>query len=117
MFKYSKNLKLIVHEINDSNTNIAYLKKKVKQFCKERNWDQFHNPKDLAIGIVTEGVELLDIFRFKSAEEIKELFKNKDKRSQVEDELADVLYFIIRFAQMNNINLTNALLKKLKKMN
>jgi NTP pyrophosphatase (non-canonical NTP hydrolase) len=104
-----------VNEINDSNTNIAYLKEKVKQFCKERDWDQFHNPKDLAIGIVTEGAELLDIFRFKFPEEIEELLKNKDKLLQIKDELADILYFVIRFAQMNNIDLTDALLKKLEK--
>jgi NTP pyrophosphatase (non-canonical NTP hydrolase) len=104
-----------VYEINDSNTNIAYLKEKVKQFCKERDWDQFHNPKDLAIGIVTEGAELLDIFRFKFPEEIEELLKNKDKLLQIKDELADILYFVIRFAQMNNIDLTDALLKKLEK--
>ncbi|MFP3257101.1 MAG: nucleotide pyrophosphohydrolase [Candidatus Nanopusillus acidilobi] len=104
-----------MYEINDSNTNIAYLKEKVKQFCKERDWDQFHNPKDLAIGIVTEGAELLDIFRFKFPEEIEELLKNKDKLLQIKDELADILYFVIRFAQMNNIDLTDALLKKLEK--
>jgi len=104
-----------VYEINDSNTNIAYLKEKVKQFCKERVWDQFHNPKDLAIGIVTEGADLLDIFRFKFPEEIEELLKNKDKLLQIKDELADILYFVIRFAQMNNIDLTDALLKKLEK--
>lgn len=104
-----------MYEINDSNTNIAYLKEKVKQFCKERDWDQFHNPKDLAIGIVTEGADLLDIFRFKFPEEIEELLKNKDKLLQIKDELADILYFVIRFAQMNNIDLTDALLKKLEK--
>ena len=104
-----------MYEINDSNTNIAYLKEKVKQFCKERDWDQFHNPKDLAIVIVTEGADLLDIFRFKFPEEIEELLKNKDKLLQIKDELADILYFVIRFAQMNNIDLTDALLKKLEK--
>jgi hypothetical protein len=38
----------------------------VKQFSEERDWDQFHNPMDLAIGVVTEAAELLDIFRFKT---------------------------------------------------
>jgi len=52
-----------VYKINDSDTNIAYLKEKVKQFCKKRDWDQIHNPKDLAIRIAIEGAELLDIFR------------------------------------------------------
>ena len=41
----------------------------IKHFCEARDWDQFHNPKDLAIGISTEANELLDIFRFKSKED------------------------------------------------
>ncbi len=49
----------------DHNTNIQELKQKVKDFCDERDWDQYHNAKELAIGIVTEASELLDHFRFK----------------------------------------------------
>ena len=45
---------------------------KIKTFCEERDWDKYHNPKDLAIGISTEAAELLDLFRFKNNEEIQE---------------------------------------------
>ena len=44
--------------------NMKVLEEKIQKFCEERDWDQFHNPKDLAIGISTEANELLDIFRF-----------------------------------------------------
>ena len=60
----------------------------VKNFCEARDWDQFHNPKDLAIGISTEANELLDLFRFKSEEQMQEIF-NSPKREKVEEELAD----------------------------
>lgn len=63
--------------LSDKTTNIEELKKLVKEFCDERDWDQFRNAKDLAISIVTESPELLDHFRFKSEEEVKELFNNK----------------------------------------
>ncbi|SHJ32998.1 nucleotide pyrophosphohydrolase [Parasporobacterium paucivorans] len=87
----------------------------VRAFCGERDWDQFHNPKDLAIGISTEANELLDIFRFKNAEEMMGLFKEPKQREHIEEELADVLFFVLRFAQMNNIELKHALETKIEK--
>ena len=85
----------------DNKVTLEELKNQVKDFCEQRDWDQFHNPKELAIGISTEANELLQIFRFKSEEDMKSLMVS-DKRIEVEEELADVLYFVLRFAQMNN---------------
>ena len=80
--------------MGDSSTTVKELKDKVQKFCEERNWDQFHNPKDLAIGISTEASELLDLFRFKREEDIKEIMLDPDKRQKVGDELADVAYLL-----------------------
>ena len=85
----------------------------IKIFCEQRDWDQYHNPKDLAIGISTEAAELLDLFRFKNGEEIQQTLTNK--REAIEDELADVLFFVLRFAQMNDIDLKKALEHKMAK--
>lgn len=98
----------------DKNTTIAELKNKVKEFCEARDWDKFHNPKELAIGISTEANELLQIFRFKTPEEMSELMHSK-RKTEVEDELADCFYFILRFAQTNNIDLSAAVTNKLVK--
>ena len=49
---------------------LEYLTKEVQKFCEDRDWDQFHGPKDLAIGLSTESNELLDLFRFKSEEQM-----------------------------------------------
>ncbi len=100
--------------MNDNNTNILKLKDVVKEFCEERDWDQFHNPKDLAIGMSIEASELLEFFRFKNEDEIKEIFSS-DKRQKIEGEIADIFYGLLRFAQMNDIDLSSALLNKLKK--
>jgi NTP pyrophosphatase (non-canonical NTP hydrolase) len=94
---------------------IKELTELVKSFCEERDWDQFHNPKDLAIGISTEANELLDIFRFKSEKDMQQLFIDKDKREHIEEEIADVLFFVLRFAQMNHIDLQSALEMKINK--
>ena len=93
--------------------SINELQEEVKKFCEDRDWAQFHNPKDLAIGISTEANELLDIFRFKSEKEIIENFEKY--RGHIEEEIADVLFFVLRFAQMNGIDLTNSLENKMYK--
>lgn len=99
----------------DDTTTIEDLKRRIQCFCEERDWDQFHNPKDLAIGISTEANELLDIFRFKTEEQMKEIFLKEPSRVHVEEEIADVLFFIIRFAQMNNLDLDMCLKNKMEK--
>ncbi len=101
--------------MDDNITTINDLKYKVKKFCKDRDWDKFHNPKDLAIGISTEANELLDLFRFKNEHEIKKMMKDTKKREVIGEELADVFYFVIRFAQMNDFDLSDELQNKIKK--
>ena len=98
----------------DSKATIEELKWIVKRFCDDRDWAQFHSPKDLAIGISTEASELLEIFRFKSEKEIIEILKGP-RRIKVSEELVDVLYFVLRFAEMNNIDLSEELGKKIGK--
>jgi len=98
----------------DSNTTIDYLKYLVKKFCEDRDWDKYHSPKNLAIGIVTEASELLEIFRWKSEEDSYNLLKDPKKLEEIRHELADVFYFVLRFAQKYEIDLTNALIEKLK---
>ena len=101
----------------DRQTNINELKEKVRVFCEERDWDQFHNAKDLTIGIVTEASELLEHFRFKSEKQVDEMFKNESKKQELTEEMADVLYFLVRLAQKYDVDLTTELNNKIKKNN
>lgn len=87
----------------------------VKAFCEARDWDQFHSPDQLAIGLATEAAELLALFRFKTPGQASELLATPATREKVSDELADVYFFLLRFAQMNNIDLEAALSAKLAK--
>lgn len=89
--------------------------KTINQFCEERDWDQYHDSRNLAIGLVTEASELLELFRFKTDEQINEMFLDVTKKEQVEDELADVFFFLLRFASRKGISLENAFYKKMKK--
>lgn len=87
----------------------------VKAFCEERDWDQFHDPKDLAIGLSTEANELLDLFRFQSDSQMAEMMRDEAKREAISEELADVFFFLLRFAQKNGFDLRAALEDKLEK--
>lgn len=98
----------------DKDTKIDDLKEKVQKFCEARDWDQFHNPKDLAIMLITEASELLEIFRYKNEEEVKEIMNGK-KRVEVEEEVADIMFGLLRFAQMNDIDISSVLKDKLIK--
>lgn len=99
----------------DNETNISHLKEKIKNFCEDRDWDQFHGAKELAIGVITEASELLEHFRFKSEKEIEEFFKDIKKKEKISEEIADVLYFILRLAQKYDIDIATALNKKMEK--
>lgn len=105
----------MVTNTNSSSTELNALSLEVKRFCEERDWDQFHLPKDLAIGLVTESAELLDLFRFKSESQCREIISETGSREKVSDELADILFFVLRFAERTGISLSEALETKLEK--
>jgi NTP pyrophosphatase (non-canonical NTP hydrolase) len=100
---------------SDKSTTIDEVKQLVKAFCDERKWDPYHSPKDLAIGLVTESSELLELFRFVLEKDMPNLMKDPAARANMADELADSLYFILRFAQMYDFDLAQALRQKMKK--
>jgi len=99
----------------DTNTTIGQVKEWVKAFCDERGWDPYHSPKDLAIGLSTEASELLELFRFVFEKDMPAMMDDPAARAKMADELADSLYFILRFAQMYNFDLAECLKEKIKK--
>ena len=87
----------------------------MKAFCEARDWDQFHGAKDLAIGTVTEASELLEHFRFQTPEQINELLEDPKKRVAVGEELADTLFFLVRFSQRFGFDLSDCFANKMTK--
>ena len=76
------------------------------QFRNERDWEQFHNPKDLALALNIEASELLELFLWKSAEEA-----NKDK---IKEELADVFAYAFLIAEKYELDVKQIVLDKIK---
>lgn len=87
----------------------------VRDFCDARDCRKYHTPKELAIGMATESSELLQLFRFMTDERIAEMFEDAEQRQAIEDEVADTLLFLLRFADLNDIDLQAALSSKLKR--
>ncbi len=91
------------------------LSNRIREFCEERDWDQFHDIKELAIGLITESSELLEIFRFRCKEECAEMLNDPAKREKIEDELADVYFFLLRLSGRFGVDLPKALERKMQK--
>lgn len=89
--------------------------KQVRDFCDARSWRSYHTPKELAIGMATESSELLQLFRFMSDEHIAGMLEDTEQRQAIEDEIADTLLFLLRFSDLNGIDLPTALSSKLKR--
>ncbi|MBL1433959.1 nucleotide pyrophosphohydrolase [Candidatus Wolfebacteria bacterium] len=84
----------------------------VVSFRDARDWKQFHNPKDCSISLALEASEVLEHFQWKSEEEIEEYLKNS--KSEVADELADVLYWVLLMSNDLNIDIYKAFMEKLE---
>jgi NTP pyrophosphatase (non-canonical NTP hydrolase) len=82
-------------------------------YCETRDWDQFHDAKELAMSITVESAELLELFRFKSPNDMRHMFETPGTREKINDELADVLFAVLRFAQVYDIDLTEAFCRKM----
>ena len=90
------------------------LTKKIRKFVKERDWEQFHSPKNIAISISLESAELLEIFQWSRGLSWSE-FENDRLKSRAEEELSDVLIYLIRFADLAGIDLEKSAIEKIEK--
>lgn len=98
----------------DTLTTIEELKQITTKISQDREWGQFHSPKNIAIDISVEANELLEKFTWNTTEESYETIE-KD-RQEIENELADVLYGVLMFADKANIDLTSAFLHKVEEI-
>jgi len=93
--------------------SLADLQKVIRKFCDDRNWDQFHNGKDLSISLSLEAAELLEHFQWKNEEEVAKHLA--EQKPEVASELADVLYWVLLIANKFDINLVDAFTAKMTK--
>ena len=89
------------------------LKEKLAGFVKERDWDQYHNPKNLVLSLVSEVGELAEIFRWLTSEESSAAMETPQLAHQIEEELADVFNNLVLLAMKLKVNLLEVAEKKL----
>ncbi len=95
--------------------DIGALKKTLEEFAKERDWEQFHVPKNLAMALSTEAGELLEIFQWLTEKQATRINKDEETFGKVQDEIADVVVYAILLCKYLDIDLPNAISNKMKK--
>jgi dCTP diphosphatase len=91
--------------------DLAELRLRVREFVAERDWDRFHSPKNLAMALSVEASELVELFQWLTEEESAGL--DAGRRQRAAEELADVLWFLVRIADRLDIDLLEAAEAKL----
>jgi len=94
-------------------SKIEDLTKKIIEFRNNRDWQQFHNSKDVALSLVLEAAEVLEHFQWKNENEMKDYIQSH--KEAIGEELADVLYWVLLMSHDLGIDITEALEKKLEK--
>lgn len=93
--------------------DLNLIKEKLKKFSRERDWEQFHSPKNLAMALSVEVAELVEIFQWSNDGGIKEI-DNPEIRKHIEEEIADIFNYLIKFVDLMEIDLEEVSLKKIK---
>jgi dCTP diphosphatase len=86
---------------------------KLRDFAKERDWEQFHSPKNLAMALVVEAAEIVEHFQWLTQEQSKNL--PPDKLNEIKEEIADVMIFLTNLADKLGIDLLEAAKEKIEK--
>ncbi|RCS58179.1 nucleotide pyrophosphohydrolase [Parvibium lacunae] len=94
---------------------LSKLEKTLTEFAQARNWTQFHSPKNLAMALTGEVGELVEIFQWLSEAESKLVAHHPHTSEAVRDELADVFIYLVRMAQVLEVDLNQAITQKLQK--
>ena len=87
------------------------LRRELAEFARERDWDQFHAPKNLVMALSVEVAELVEHFQWMTPEESRAL--DRKKRAGVEEELADVFLYLVRIADKLDVDLWDAARRKI----
>ena len=109
------NFKVELRVMKDADTHLQEIKDRVLAFAKERDWEQFHAPKNLSMAIAAEAAELMEHFLWQSPEASCSDMEAENLRSKVEEELADVFIFAIEFANMTGIDIATIIDTKMRR--
>ena len=99
----------------DDRITLGELRIRVRDFVAQRDWEQYHTAKNLAMSIAIEAAEIMEHFQWLSAPEAATLLGEPCQRAAVADELADVIIYCLSFANATGIDLSDAVLAKIER--
>ncbi len=101
--------------MNDQETTVGELRKLVDDFVDERDWQQFHSPKNISMALAIEAAELMEHFQWITIDASRAIVDEPDKLAEVGEELADVLAYTVAMANSLGIDLAATLEAKMVK--
>ncbi len=104
-----------MHMTTDQETRISELRQMVREFVDERDWQQFHSPKNLSMALAIEAAELMEHFQWITPDASREIGRDDDKLREVAEELADVLCYAMAIANELHIDIASAMRDKMIK--
>jgi NTP pyrophosphatase (non-canonical NTP hydrolase) len=99
--------------LTDAATTVSDLKTRVLAFVRERDWEQFHSPKNLSMALAAETGELMEHFLWATAEQSRAIANEPARRAKIADELADVVIYALEFANMTGLDVSAAIEAKM----
>lgn len=93
--------------------NLEEIRMRLAEFARQRNWDQFHTPKNLSMALAAEAAELLEIFQWLTEEQSKGVAGSEKDMALVRQEMADVFIYLVRLADKLGVDLEKAVLEKI----
>ncbi|MGY3909628.1 nucleotide pyrophosphohydrolase [Aeromonas piscicola] len=96
---------------NQSEQSHEFLKEQLRQFATKRDWNKFHNAKNLSMALSVEASELVEVFQWLTEKESENL--SEKQHIKVEEELADIFLYLLRISDVVNVDLFDAANKKL----
>src|SRR5262245_20336881 len=101
--------------MSDANTTVGSLREAVRRFTDDREWEPFHSPKNLAMGLAVETAELMEHFLWVDCAASREVARDPAKRQEIADEVADVACHLLNLCNALDLDLSEAMTAKIAK--
>ena len=99
--------------MSDSDTTLAEIKTRVLAFAREREWEQFHAPKNLSMALAAEAAELMEHFLWSTPDASRQIAQDPAKRTKIAEELADIIIYALEFANATDLDVAKSIETKM----
>lgn len=101
--------------MSDAEATIQALRERLAAFVAERQWEAYHDPKNLSMSIAIEAAELMEHFQWLRSEQLEAVLRDPKLHGEIRDEIADVACYLMSLCNVLNIDLSTAVIEKIRK--